>query len=369
MNKVKGLYFHIPFCQNICFYCDFAKVYYEEELANQYLAMLSKEVNSYQINHEFIETIYIGGGTPSCLNLKQLEVLFTIINAQSFPNLKEFSIEVNPDSLDNAKIQLFKDNAITRISLGVQTFNKKYLKEINRFHTFNEVNNLVNEIKKYEIEINIDLMYGFNNQSITELKDDLLAIKQLDVNHVSVYDLILEEGTVFYNANYLKNEDEQLSEYVNDFLIELGYEHYEVSNYARKHKYSLHNLLYWHNERYYGFGLAAGGFIKDYRYYNTKSITKYLKGEFLFNKEYYHNQKEYLIDEIMLSFRIYNGIDINIFNKYKIKFLVFFSKSLEKNSDKLFIKDNKLYFNKKGQLLLNDIIIDFIDEVEEDYDD
>ncbi|MDR1782062.1 MAG: radical SAM family heme chaperone HemW [Bacilli bacterium] len=363
-NKIKGIYIHIPFCRNICYYCDFNKVIYNDELANNYLIALAYEIKSSNILNDDIETIYIGGGTPSCLSYRQLVFLFSLINISTYPNIKEFNIELNPEDVNEELVSLLIKNKITRVSIGVQSFNDNVLKECHRLHNKNDVINAISLLRKNGISnINIDLMYGFNTQSIDNIKHDLTMIEQLAINHVSYYNLIVEPGTVFYNNNYQESDlDNEYLFMINDYLINnLGFENYEVSNYCKNKEYSKHNLLYWHNEHYYGFGLGACSYINNQRIYNTKSITNYNKLKFNKLIENY-SYKELLENEILLQFRLFNGIDLNeISKKYSFEFTNYFKNAIIKNMKNIMIINNKLYFNNKAKLFLNDIILDFIE--------
>ncbi|MDH6603115.1 oxygen-independent coproporphyrinogen-3 oxidase [Bacilli bacterium PM5-9] len=366
-KKVKGIYIHIPFCKDICYYCDFARIYYNEKIADEYLDVLIEEYNSENIICNDIESIYIGGGTPSSLNENQLERLLIEIDYKRFKNLKEFTIEINPENINEEKIIILKKYGINRISVGVQTFDDTRLKEINRQHNKDDIVKIIKLLKKYDFNnISIDLMYNFANQTKEQLLSDLNSLMILNINHVSVYSLILEEGTIFYKNKYQSEDNDELDLLINTYLNEYGYEHYEVSNYAKNNSYSIHNLLYWNNEYYYGFGLGAAGYLNNYRYYNTKSITNYLKKDNKKRVEYYNNSYELLKDEIMLKFRIFNGIDIGkIEDKYAIEFTKLFEHAIINNKTRVYIENNKLYFTNEGKLFLNDVIIDFINEIEE----
>ena len=366
-NKVKGIYIHIPFCQSICFYCDFCKVFYQEQLANDYLNVLKREYLSADINCSDIESIYLGGGTPSVLNYEQLEELLSFIDYTRYPNLKEFSIEVNPESLGLAKILLLKKYGINRLSIGIQTFNDDLLKACNRHHTKKQGVEVIKLLQANGFEnISVDLIYGFNKQTKKDLLNDLKIVESLKIKHLSFYELSIEKGTVLANQKYQKNDEIDFDDMITSTLEKMGFEHYEVSNYAKDKNYSNHNLLYWHNERYYGFGLGAAGYLSDYRYYNTKSITNYLKGRYNRQIEPYNNQLELLKDEIMLKFRMFNGIDVKqIESKYNLDFTKYFERAIIYNEEKIFIKNNQLFFTKKGQLFLNDVILDFIEEIKE----
>jgi oxygen-independent coproporphyrinogen III oxidase len=367
MSNIKGLYVHIPFCEHICFYCDFCKQLYDEQQASAYLEVLASELASYPINFEQLESIYIGGGTPSALNVQQLTILFAMLNRHDLSNVKEYTIEINPENFTLAKAQLCRVNHINRVSIGVQTFNETILRSLNRVHTKQQVLDAIKYLRAVGIDnISIDLMYGFNNQTIDDLAADLKILAELDIDHVACYSLILEKGTVFNNQGYEIDEDHvyELESFLHQELAKMGYEHYEVSNFARHQKYSYHNLLYWHNEHYYGIGQGASGYLADYRYYNTKSMTKYLQKDFNVHKDYYQSRADLLKDEILLQFRIYNGIDLMALNqKYSLDFTKYFNNAIMKNIKHLSFVENKLYFDKTAQDYLNNILIDFIEEI------
>lgn len=367
MNKIKGLYIHIPFCEHLCFYCDFCKVAYEEPQASQYLKVLAQEIASYQIDYSALRSVYIGGGTPSALSIEQLTQLFNMLNQHDLRNVKEYSIEINPENFNITKAQLLRDNHINRVSIGVQTFNEDILKTINRQHTKQQAIQAIKDLQSVGIDnISVDLMYGFNNQTIADIKEDLKILELLNIDHVSCYNLILEKGTVFNNMHYEVDEDQayELELFLHQELARMGYEHYEVSNFARKQKYSQHNLLYWHNEKYYGVGLGASGYLNNYRYYNTKSITEYLKGNFNVQKEYYDSLNDLLRDEILVKFRLYKGIALEPINrKYSIDFTKYFNNAIMRNINRVYLQNNQLFFYKEGQDYLNEVIIDFIDQI------
>ena len=354
-----SIYIHIPFCKNICSYCDFAKFYYNEKWADDYLIALEKEIKlKYQ--NELIDTIYIGGGTPTSLNIKQLGKLLNLIKLFNFKNI-EFTIETNVDlSLD--KIKLLKQYGVNRISIGVQTVNQKHLKFLNRNHTKEEVINLVNLLKQYDFNINIDLMYGMPNQTLQELEEDLDFILSLDVNHISTYSLIIEPHTKIYIDN-ITNIDEdldyQMYQLINQKLK--NYIHYEISNFAKENYYSKHNLVYWNNLEYYGFGIGASGYIDGYRYDNTKSYQNYLKGDYIL-ENHKLSKTEKMENEFILGFRKLEGINILEFkNKYDIDVLnIDVVKQLLKES-KLLKNNNNLKINPQYIYISNTILVNFID--------
>ncbi len=358
---IHSVYIHIPFCQNICSYCDFCKLFYNSKQVDSYLNSLKKEIIS-KYNNELINTIYIGGGTPSVLNIEQLKYLFEMVKIFKTNNL-EYTIECNIESITEEKLILFKKNGINRISIGIQTLNDNYIKFLNRHHTKKMVKEKINLVKKYINNINIDLIYAIPGQTLEELGNDLDYILKLDVNHISAYSLIIEEHTKLY-INKIKNISEDLDfkmyELICQKLAENNYIHYEISNFSKKGYESKHNLVYWNNERYYGFGMGASGYIDNIRYDNTRSLNKYLNGNYILN---YHNLeiKETIENEFILGLRKIQGIDKEIFfKKYNID-ICKYTNVKELLMNKKLIDDGKhLYINPKFIYTSNNILIDFL---------
>lgn len=362
---MKSVYIHIPFCSNICSYCDFTKIYYNKKYINKYLDSLEKEINKYY-NNEIVKTIYIGGGTPTSLDIDELNKLFKIIKVFKLDENVEFTIECNIENLTIEKLDLFKKNNVNRISIGIQTFNFKYLKLLNRNHNLKDVKKIINYAKKINFtNINIDLMYGFNGQTIKELDEDLNLFLSLNINHISTYSLMIEPHTKLYIENY-KNIDEemdyQMYEYICKKLKENDFIHYEVSNFAKKGYESLHNLTYWNNLEYYGFGLGASGFINKVRYTNTSNMNKYLLGNYIKEKEVITKKLD-MEYEMILGLRKLKGVNILDFTKkFNIDLVKYFNieKLIEEN--KLIIKDNYIYINPKYIYIENEFLISFIGE-------
>ena len=354
-----SIYIHVPFCKTICSYCDFCKFYYNEKWVDNYLIALEKEIKE-KYKNESIATIYIGGGTPTSLNINQLEKLLQLTKLFNFEKI-EFTVETNVDlSLD--KIKLLKQYGVNRISIGVQTVNQKHLKFLNRNHTKEEVINLVNLLKQYDFNINIDLMYGMPNQTLQELEEDLDFILSLDVNHISTYSLIIEPHTKIYIdnvANIDEDLDYQMYQLINKKLK--NYVHYEISNFAKDDYYSKHNLVYWNNLEYYGFGIGASGYIDGVRYDNTRSYQNYLNGNYLF-ESHKLSKKEKIENEFILGFRKLEGINILEFKaKYDMNVLdIGIVKKLLKEG-KLSVDNGYLKINPKYIYISNTILVNFID--------
>lgn len=354
-----SVYIHIPFCTNICSYCDFSKMYYNSSYASKYLDMLESEIKE-RYNNEIVKTIYIGGGTPSSLNVNELKRLFNIIKLFKLSNDCEYTMECNVENISLDKIILMKDNGVNRVSLGVQTFDKDNLVYLNRKHNKDDVFNCINLLKENDINnINIDLIYGID-KNIDKLKKDIDYFLELDIPHVSCYSLIIENNTVIgnNNTNYIDEDIEyEMYKYIENKLEETGYNHYEISNYSKSGYESKHNLVYWNNEYYYGFGLSSVSFVDNYRITNTKNLTKYLNGNYEYLKEY-EDEEVRMDNELMLGLRKLEGINLNNFKvKYdKSLFDVYDIDNLI-NDGYLVIDNNYLKINRKYIYLSNEILL------------
>lgn len=362
---MKNAYVHIPFCKTICTYCDFCKMYYNGKWANLYLDALEKEINS-KYRNETLNTVYIGGGTPNSLSLEELEKLFIILDKLKKDDFYEYTIECNIEFLTIDQILLMQKYGINRVSIGVQTFNDKYLKFLNRHHTKDMVIEKIKLLKLYGINnINVDLIYALPNQTTEELSKDIEILKKLDISHISTYSLIIEKNTVLSNLK-VKNIDEDL-DYEMYYLIinELdNYKHYETSNFSKEGYESKHNLTYWNNENYYGFGLGASGYIGNVRYENTKSLNHYLEGIYLLEEEKL-SKNEIIENEFILGFRKIDGININDFKiKYnmdilEIDVIIDLLKKGKLINDGSNIKINESYVYTANDILINFLGIDY----------
>lgn len=360
---MKSVYIHIPFCNHICSYCDFCKFIYNKKWINQYLIELEKEI-SIKYKNELIETIYIGGGTPSILSLEELAKLFSIIAKFKFAKSFEFTFECNIESITKEKAIFLLKNKVNRLSIGVETFQEKYLNFLNRHHKFVDVKEKVNMLKQVGFNnINIDLIYALPNQTLNELNNDIDEFLKLGINHISTYSLMIEPHTKLYiNKNHNIDEDLDYEMYnlICKKLNDNGFIHYEISNFSKVGYESKHNLVYWNNLEYYGFGVGASGYIDGYRYDNTRNIMKYFKGEWLDNSHAL-TLNEKLENEFILGFRKINGINIKEFyNKYKFDVLKI---NIVKNllsQNKLILDNDNLFINPKYIYIQNEILINFV---------
>ena len=358
---IESVYIHIPFCTQICTYCDFCKVYYNKRWINLYLDSLKNEIIS-RYKKEYLSTIYIGGGTPSSLDIDELNKLFEIINIFNLNDNYEFTIECNVEDITEEKLILFKKNNINRLSIGVQTFNNKYLKYLGRTYTKDIALNKIKLAKKYFNNINIDLIYAIKDQTINELQQDLNILLDLDINHISCYSLMIEEHTKLYiNKETQIDSDLDYKMYkLIDNNLNNKYVHYEISNYCKKGYESKHNLKYWKNEEYYGFGLSSSGYINDTRYTNTSNLTKYLNNNNEMSIEKIDNISK-IKYELILGFRLKKGINKkDFFDKYNMSIYDIDNISKLINNKYLIDDNDNIYVNSEYIYVLNDILINFI---------
>ncbi|MBR3899819.1 MAG: radical SAM family heme chaperone HemW, partial [Elusimicrobiaceae bacterium] len=277
---MSGLYIHIPFCRQKCRYCDFPSFAAQEEMIDAYLAALQQEAALYP-NAQF-NTLYIGGGTPSLLTEKQLSYLLDIITWRfgGLSSFEECTMEANPESLTAEKLNLLKDAGLSRLSLGLQSFNDAVLKKIGRIHQVSTFLKAYEQARKAGFEnINVDLIGGLPGETEEDFIKGVEKLVALDPMHISVYGLQVEEGTPFYRQGiqtddvFLRRELEQ----IHFVLKDAGFVHYEISNFARSGYESKHNLSYWQNKEYLGLGSAAASFQKGERRSNTADLTEYLR--------------------------------------------------------------------------------------------
>ncbi len=351
MNKKElGIYIHVPFCKSKCYYCDFVSFPNKINAVNAYINALKKDMEQFDVSNYNVTTIYIGGGTPSYIDEENIKQIFEILNKKLENNDTriqdmEITIEINPGTATIEKLKTYKNLGINRISIGLQSTQDRLLKEIGRIHTYQEFLSTYKMARKVGFNnINVDLMIGLPTQNIEDIKQSLEEVVKLQPEHISVYSLIVEEGTVIEKR--LNNEEIELPQeyverrmywYVKNYLELQGYLQYEISNFAKKGYSSKHNLNCWRQKEYIGFGVAAHSYIEDTRFGNIDNLEEYIK-----NIEENHLEKNRIIEEkqtkedkekefMMLGFRKTEGISISEFKEKFIDNPLFvYHKELEK---------------------------------------
>lgn len=375
-----GVYVHIPFCVRKCYYCDFISYSNKFEIQEEYIKKLIEEIedNKDLLKNNEITTIYIGGGTPSSIRPELirdiLNKIYEIADIENKENI-EITIEVNPGTVTKNNLQMYKNCGINRLSIGLQSTNDKLLNEIGRIHNYEQFLNTYSlAIEAGFRNINVDLMLGLPNQTISDLKESLEKIVNLEPSpkHISVYSLIVEEGTQIeekINSGELKlpEEDEERNQYkyTKNYLEINGYKHYEISNFAKSGYESKHNMNCWEQKQYVGFGLAAHSYINGSRYSNTCDMEKYLNNKSKDIKIIHEEQtledmkKEYML----LGLRKMDGISIS---KFKEKFgenpIYLFRNELQKLvEDELIIVDlDNIRLTNKGLDFANLVWEEFV---------
>lgn len=359
-NKINSLYVHVPFCEHICAYCDFPKLIKNSKFIEPYLKALLHELDSKNIDK--VKTIYIGGGTPTSLDINHLELLLSKLN-KFLDKEYEFTIESNIESLSLNKINILKKYGINRISLGIQSFNNDVLTYLGRKHNKEQCINLVKLLKDNGFtNINCDLIYGTEISTLEQIKEDLDILLSLDITHISTYSLIIEPNTVLYNKGTKELDDNKLREqydFILSYLNKYGFNRYEVSNFSKGNVYeSKHNLTYWKNEQYYACGLGASGYENNIRYQNTKNINEYIKYNFIDSKEYVdlESDKQYFL---ITNLRLKEGFLLEDYqNRYNEKFLDIYKDKVNKliNDGLLMVENNSIFPTDDGIMLLDTIL-------------
>lgn len=381
--KKLGVYIHIPFCKQKCYYCDFVSYANKEKYFDKYVQALIAEMKHFLQNNDVeIETIYIGGGTPSILDAKNIEKIIEVFQEKNLlGNVKEITIEVNPGTVNEEKLKIYKKAGINRLSIGLQSTDDKMLKQIGRIHSYEEFLNTYKLARQAGFEnINVDLMIGLPNQKISDIKNSLekiVNLKPMNPEHISVYSLIVEENTPIekmLNTGKFNLPDEELERnmywYVKNFLELNGYKHYEISNFAKEGKESKHNLDCWNQKEYIGFGVAAHSYIDDVRFGNIDNIDEYLKnceaGDFKKNKiidevesDVFSKQQEFML----IGLRKIDGVSIKDFkNKFGENPIFVFKNELNKLVDGglVMVDFDSIRLTNKGLDLANLVWEEFV---------
>lgn len=378
MKKDLGLYIHIPFCVKKCEYCDFLSWNAGEEERQQYVAALLSEIESYRgfAKGYRVSTIFIGGGTPSVLLPKQMEdILQKIYEIFELERRPEITVEVNPGTVDEEKLQCYKENGVNRLSMGLQSVKDEKLRLLGRIHTYQEF------VESYELarkagfdNISIDLISSVPGQTLQEWKEELETAAAQNPEHISVYQLIIEEGTPFYekyaeHPELLPDEETSREIYLwtGKFLKEAGYEQYEISNYAKPGKESRHNLKYWERGDYLGLGLGAASMVRNIRMSNTKDMRTYLercdKPKTMREDVQFLEEPRQMEEFMFLGLRKTRGVSKKEFKRiFGREMDMVYEKALHKCLENGMLLEHKdrIFLSEEGTLLSNMVLSEFL---------
>ena len=376
MKKDIGLYIHMPFCKAKCYYCDFISYANKEKLIKEYVEALIKEMKHINLSKYSIQTVYIGGGTPSLIDSESISKIMDNVRPFVADNA-EITIEINPGTANKEKLKKYKEIGINRLSIGLQSADNELLSEIGRIHKYEDFLNVYNEARNIGFRnINVDLMLGLPNQDLKKLEESVKEVITLSPEHISIYSLILEENTKLYDMlmnEELKLPDEAIERKmywnVKKMLENEGYIHYEISNFAKEGYKSRHNSDCWEQKEYIGIGVSSHSYLNNKRYSNSESVEAYIKN--INNNDFDKNitiheeqtkedkQKEYMI----LGLRKINGVNITKFkNKFGENPIFLYRQELNKlvQEELIEIYDNNIKPTDKGLDLANVVWEEFI---------
>ncbi|WP_250674221.1 radical SAM family heme chaperone HemW [Paraclostridium ghonii] len=373
-----GLYIHVPFCAQKCYYCDFNSYKIKSNQKRDYLLNIEREMKFYkeEFKDKHFDTVFFGGGTPSILTVDELKKLVNNVYANfNINESAEITIECNPGTINKEKLRVMKNLGINRLSIGLQATQNYHLKAIGRIHTYEEFEkNYYDAIDVGFDNINIDLMYALPNQKPQEWKDTLNKIIKLNPSHISAYSLILEEGTKLYDM-YENKEFELLDEdtdinmykYTIQTLKKHGYNQYEISNYSKENMECKHNIIYWKCDQYLGLGPGASGFIDGRRYSNIEDICEYndciLKNVKPESEEIILTNNDKIEEFIFMGLRMNKGINLDVFKeRFNINFFDIYQEVIDKliKRDLIKLTGKNISLTQKGREISNSVFIDFL---------
>jgi len=376
---IQSAYIHIPFCHHICHYCDFNKVFFKQQPVDEYIEMVIKEMHHRsEISREHpLKTIFIGGGTPTALSAKQLDRLFEGITSELLTEnqLVEFAVEANPGELTEEKLSVLKNAGVNRLSIGVQSFDDELLKKIGRVHRTEDVFRTVHQAEKSGFDnISLDLMYALPGQTVEQFKKTLETAFTLNVKHYSAYSLIIEPKTVFYNLMQKgrlslppQEQEAIMYELAMEEMEKQGFKQYEISNYAIPGYESNHNITYWNNEYYYGFGAGAHGYEDGIRTSNIGPVKKYMENVLelgsAFQSQHQVSMEEAMEEEMFLGLRKVEGVyKERFFGKFNLTLESKFGEQIKQLVHKGLLVDTEksIFLTRKGKLLGNEVFQEFL---------
>ncbi|WP_044642348.1 radical SAM family heme chaperone HemW [Risungbinella massiliensis] len=379
MVKPKAVYIHIPFCSHKCHYCDFTAYVVEGQPVDQYLMALAKEmeISTKETPPAEIESIFVGGGTPTILTPTQMATFLESIR-RYFPNWSpnmEFTMEANPGTVSRELLEVMKKGGVNRLSFGAQTFREDLLKRIGRIHDASEIEQSIYLAREVGFEnLSLDLMFGLPTQTVEDIHQAIERALTLKPDHFSCYSLKVEEGTLFHHLYErdqlpLPSEDVEFAMYqeIRKILPAYGYLQYEVSNFAKLGKESVHNSTYWKNDRYYGLGAGAHGYVGTRRHSNLKGITPYIerldKNELPIQDQYDVDVFEEQENFMMLGLRLMEGISPQKFQKrFGVSVTDVYAEEMKKlvNLGLLKVTENRIFLTEQGLIYGNEVFAEFL---------
>ena len=365
-KRAFSLYVHVPFCRSKCPYCAFYSFRPRSGEMERWTACVVKELAALKREHledAVLSTIYFGGGTPSYLPLELWRTLCRALDALSKTADCEFTVEANPENLDDEKLSIMRECGVNRLSIGVESTHLKFLKLMGRPHTFEEAKEKVELAKKHGFtNISCDLIYGLPTETLEDVKQDVVGLLSLGVPHLSTYCLSVNPGTVWHNKGYKEMDDGEAADQYDLILNEFrkaGYKRYEVSNFAKPGYESRHNLVYWRDEEYYAAGLGASGYLNGERFTFTKNLLSYLKGSFEGERETL-SSKDKKEEFFLTHLRLEEGfLDEDYMKRFGVSFFDEYKKQFEslKSDGLLVLEGDGVHCTDKGFLLLDRVLI------------
>ncbi|MEC2070415.1 radical SAM family heme chaperone HemW [Alkalihalophilus marmarensis] len=376
-------YIHIPFCEHICHYCDFNKVFLKNQPVDEYIQALLHEMHM-TINEAKpaqLKTIYVGGGTPTALSAAQLRTLFAGMHSiLPMEQIEEFTVEVNPDSSEEEKLAVMKEFGVNRLSIGVQSFDQSLLDAIGRTHSSDSVHDVVKRSREAGFDnLSLDLMFGLPHQSVEQFIDTIEKAAELGVEHLSAYSLKIEEKTVFFNRQRkgklsLPPEEDEVTMYeeLRKRTKTYGFVQYEISNFAKPGRESKHNLVYWNNEEYYGFGAGAHGYVNGVRHQNIGPVPKYIEAvnqkKLPYLNEHTVTKVEQIEEAMFMGLRKLNGVNLDeLSERYAKDLNMLYHDQIKELSERglLVNEQGMLKLTNEGLLLANEVFEQFLAVLED----
>ena len=374
-NKI-SIYIHIPFCKSRCHYCDFCSSLLAESNVEKYFKYLRREIKLQEdfLRYKIIDTVFIGGGTPSAVDAKFIKEIMEDLSSFEFSKDSEVTIESNPNSLTREKAETYFSSGINRISIGAQSFNEEILKRIGRIHKKDDIYRAIENARSAGFEnINLDLMLALPGQKFSDIEESIDEVEKLNLPHISYYSLILEEETKLYRDHEKsplafpnEDEDRKMYHYVVDELEKIGLKQYEISNFAKEGYECRHNMTYWKLRDYISFGLSASSNIGNLRYTNFYNFKDYYdaldKSERPVAFSENLSKTDRMNEFVMMGLRLNSGVDLDAFNeKFNENFLKIYEQEIEKNlkSNLIILDEKNLKLTEKGRDLSNQVELDF----------